>query len=311
MTEVATATSGTRLVDGRQVPEVGSWAIDPSHASFGFVARHLMAKVRGSFSGVSGVATIAEVPEESTLEIEIDANTIDTKDATRDAHLRSNDFFGVEDHPTISFRSTGSPARQGRERVAGRRRPHHQGHHPPGHRRPRVPRRRHRPLGQPAHRLLRRRPQGQPGGLGPDLERPPGDGRVPVVQVGPPRDRGRAGPQVTSTCGTSAGARGFPPGRRPIARDMLADRTWIARWWPPLPGRSPLRWSAAPSSSARMRLPSGRRPPTSSPTSLLRRGCDGDVECRPSPALGVKDLEVPVATAAHHPEPRVAHGRSR
>ena len=107
MTEVATATSGTRLVEGRQVPEVGSWAIDPSHASFGFVARHLMAKARGSFSGVSGVATIAEVPEESTLEVEIDASTIDTKDANRDAHLQSNDFFGVEDHPTISFRSTG------------------------------------------------------------------------------------------------------------------------------------------------------------------------------------------------------------
>ena len=182
-----------------------------------------MAKVRGSFSGVSGVATIAEVPEESTLEIEIDANTIDTKDANRDAHLRSNDFFGVEDHPDHQLPQHRHPARQGRERVAGRRRPHHQGHHPPGHRRPRVPRRRHRPLGQPAHRLLGRRPRGQPGGLGPDLERPPGDGRVPAVQVGPPGDRGRAGPQVTSTCGTSAGARGFPPGRRPIARDMLAE----------------------------------------------------------------------------------------
>jgi polyisoprenoid-binding protein YceI len=106
MTEAITATSGTRVVNGRQVPEAGTWAIDPSHASFEFVARHLMAKVRGSFSGVSGVATVAEVPEESTLEVEIDASTIDTKDPNRDAHLRSNDFFGVEDHPTISFRST-------------------------------------------------------------------------------------------------------------------------------------------------------------------------------------------------------------
>ena len=107
MTEAITATPGTRVVNGRQVPEPGTWAIDPSHASFEFVARHLMAKVRGSFPGVSGVATVAEVPEESTLEIEIDTSTIDTKDPNRDAHLRSNDFFGVEDHPTISFRSTG------------------------------------------------------------------------------------------------------------------------------------------------------------------------------------------------------------
>ena len=106
MTEAITATPGTRVVNGRQVPEPGTWAIDPSHASFEFVARHLMAKVRGSFPGVSGVATVAEVPEESTLEIEIDTTTIDTKDPNRDAHLRSNDFFSVEDHPTISFRST-------------------------------------------------------------------------------------------------------------------------------------------------------------------------------------------------------------
>jgi polyisoprenoid-binding protein YceI len=101
-----TTTPGTRIVDDRPVPEVGTWAIDPSHQSFEFVARHLMAKVRGRFAGVSGAATIAERPEDSTLEIEIDANSITTQDETRDAHLRSSDFFGVEDHPTISFRST-------------------------------------------------------------------------------------------------------------------------------------------------------------------------------------------------------------
>ena len=107
MSQAVTATPGVRVVGGRQVPEVGSYAVDPSHASFEFVARHLMARTRGRFSGVSGVATIAERPEDSTLEIEIDASSIDTKDETRDAHMRSNDFFGVEDHPTISFRSTG------------------------------------------------------------------------------------------------------------------------------------------------------------------------------------------------------------
>jgi polyisoprenoid-binding protein YceI len=98
---------GVRVVNGRPVPEPGAYEIDPAHQSFEFVARHLMAKVRGRFSAVSGVATVAEVPEASTLEIEIDASSIDTQDETRDAHMRSNDFFGVEDHPTISFRSTG------------------------------------------------------------------------------------------------------------------------------------------------------------------------------------------------------------
>jgi polyisoprenoid-binding protein YceI len=88
------------------VPEAGTWTIDPSHASFEFVARHLMARVRGRFSGVSGTARIAEVPEASTLQVEIDASTVDTKDPQRDAHLRSSDFFGVEEHPRIAFRST-------------------------------------------------------------------------------------------------------------------------------------------------------------------------------------------------------------
>ena len=99
-------TPGSRVVDGRQVPESGDWAIDPSHASFEFVARHLMSRVRGRFSGVSGVAHIAERPEDSTLEVEIDTSTVDTRDPNRDAHLRSNDFFGTEEHPTITFRST-------------------------------------------------------------------------------------------------------------------------------------------------------------------------------------------------------------
>jgi polyisoprenoid-binding protein YceI len=106
MSEGVATTPGSRIVDGRVVPEVGVWEIDPSHQAFEFIARHLMAKVRGRFPGVSGAATIVEVPEESTLEIEIDANSIDTKDETRDAHMRSDDFFGVEEHPTITFRST-------------------------------------------------------------------------------------------------------------------------------------------------------------------------------------------------------------
>ena len=106
MTEATTVTEATRVVNGRHVPEVGTWAIDPSHSSFEFVARHLMSRVRGRFSGVSGLVTIAEDPEASTLELEIDADTVDTSDAKRDAHLRSSDFFGVEDTPTISFRST-------------------------------------------------------------------------------------------------------------------------------------------------------------------------------------------------------------
>jgi polyisoprenoid-binding protein YceI len=106
MSEGVAAAPGIRVVNGRQVPEPGTYEIDPAHSSFEFVARHLMARVRGRFSGISGVAEIAEVPEESSLELELDASTVDTRDETRDNHLRSSDFFGVEENPTISFRST-------------------------------------------------------------------------------------------------------------------------------------------------------------------------------------------------------------
>jgi polyisoprenoid-binding protein YceI len=106
MSEGVGTTPGTRVVNGRQVPDAGTWEIDPSHQSFEFIARHLMHKVRGRFPAVSGVATIKDVPEESTLSIDIDANSINTQDETRDAHMRSNDFFGVDEHPTITFRST-------------------------------------------------------------------------------------------------------------------------------------------------------------------------------------------------------------
>jgi hypothetical protein len=206
---------------------------------------------------------VAEVPEESTLEIEIDATTVDTGDATRDGHLRSNDFFGAEDHPTISFRSTGVRPGDGETAwkvdgeltIRGVTRPVTVDLEFLGG--PST-------LGQPADRLLRRRPRGQPGGLEPDLERPPGDGRVPAFEVGPPRDRGRAGPGVTSTCGTSAGTGAFRPGTGRVPGACSRNRRWIARWRQLLPGRSPLCRSAAPSSSAWIFPPSGRRPRTSS-----------------------------------------------
>ena len=116
MSEGVAATPGVRVVGGRQVPEVGTWEIDPAHAAFEFVARHLMAKVRGRFPAATGMATIADRPQDSTLEVEIDTSSIDTQDQTRDAHLRSNDFFGVENHPTISFRSTAVRPGQGENR---------------------------------------------------------------------------------------------------------------------------------------------------------------------------------------------------
>ena len=87
----------------------GTYAIDPSHSQIGFVARHAMVtKVRGTFNEYEGTGVFdAEDPTRSTLALTIQAASIDTRNADRDAHLRSNDFFDMETYPEITFFSTG------------------------------------------------------------------------------------------------------------------------------------------------------------------------------------------------------------
>ena len=86
----------------------GTWTVDPSHSSVSFVARHLMvSKVRGSFGSFSGTITIAEDLLESSVEATLDVASISTGDDGRDEHLRSGDFFDLEQFPTWTLTSTG------------------------------------------------------------------------------------------------------------------------------------------------------------------------------------------------------------
>ena len=88
-------------------PVAGTYRIDASHTGVEFSVRHLgLSKVRGRFSGVEGTIHIADDPAASSVTASIDATTVDTRDAQRDTHLRSADFFDVERHPTLDFRST-------------------------------------------------------------------------------------------------------------------------------------------------------------------------------------------------------------
>ena len=106
--------AAVREVDGRQVPAAGTYAIDRSHSTVEFVARHLMiSKVRGRFTDFDGTVTIAETPEESSAQVAIQAASITTGDEQRDAHLRTGDFFDVEAHPALTFTTTKVEAGKG------------------------------------------------------------------------------------------------------------------------------------------------------------------------------------------------------
>jgi polyisoprenoid-binding protein YceI len=82
--------------------------IDASHSEIQFSVRHMMvSKARGVFEKWSGtVALNPEHPEQTTVEVSIDASSINTRDGQRDGHLKSPDFLAVEQFPTLDFKST-------------------------------------------------------------------------------------------------------------------------------------------------------------------------------------------------------------
>ena len=86
----------------------GTWDIDASHSTVGFSVRHMMvSKVRGYFREFTGEIVTAEDPTQSVVTANIDLGSIDTRQEQRDAHIRSADFFDVQNHPHMTFRSTG------------------------------------------------------------------------------------------------------------------------------------------------------------------------------------------------------------
>jgi polyisoprenoid-binding protein YceI len=92
----------TRLLD----LATGTWDIDQGHSSVEFVARHLFSRVRGRFGQFSGVINVADNPADSSVEVTIEAASIDTNHAERDEHLRGEGFLEVGKFPVLTFRST-------------------------------------------------------------------------------------------------------------------------------------------------------------------------------------------------------------
>ncbi|MBD7920058.1 YceI family protein [Cellulomonas sp. Sa3CUA2] len=85
----------------------GTWNIDPSHTEASFTVRHAgISKVRGTVAVTSGVLTVGEDLESSSVAVTLDPSTVNTGDANRDGHLKSNDFFEVESFGEWTFTST-------------------------------------------------------------------------------------------------------------------------------------------------------------------------------------------------------------
>jgi polyisoprenoid-binding protein YceI len=87
---------------------VGTWKIEPVHSEISFQVRHLaISKVRGKFESFDVTIVTAEDPRDTTIEASIDVSSVNTGQEGRDNHLRSSDFFLVEQHPHMLFKATG------------------------------------------------------------------------------------------------------------------------------------------------------------------------------------------------------------
>jgi polyisoprenoid-binding protein YceI len=84
-----------------------TWQIDPAHTAAGFAVKHLMiSTVRGQFKGITGTVTWDDQDvSKSSVDVTIDANTVDTSEPNRDKDLKSDKFFDVAKYPTITFKS--------------------------------------------------------------------------------------------------------------------------------------------------------------------------------------------------------------
>jgi polyisoprenoid-binding protein YceI len=95
-----------RVYQGVSIPPAGKYELDVTHTLVGFVARHMLSKVRGQFTEFTGTIEIGESPQDSRVDVEVKTGSITTHTDKRDEHLMSGDFLEVEEHPVLTFTST-------------------------------------------------------------------------------------------------------------------------------------------------------------------------------------------------------------
>ncbi|MFF3662741.1 YceI family protein [Streptomyces olivochromogenes] len=121
-TDTPAATTAPAAVSPELAALTGEYTIDPSHSEIGFVARHAMVtNVKGYFQDFDGTLHLDGTdPSKSTATIDVKMESIETGSADRDGHLKSSDFFKIDEFPTMTFRSTKAEALGGDDyRITG------------------------------------------------------------------------------------------------------------------------------------------------------------------------------------------------
>jgi polyisoprenoid-binding protein YceI len=121
-TDTPAATTTPAAVSPELAALTGAYTIDPSHSEIGFVARHAMVtNVKGYFQDFDGTLHLDGTdPSKSTATIDVKMESIETGSADRDGHLKSSDFFKIDEFPTMTFRSTKAEALGGDDyRITG------------------------------------------------------------------------------------------------------------------------------------------------------------------------------------------------
>ncbi|MEU6668730.1 YceI family protein [Streptomyces sp. NPDC046727] len=122
-TRTATPTPAAPTAAGPELTALtGDYTIDPAHSTIGFVARHAMVtNVKGNFQDFTGTLHLDGAdPSRSTATLDVEMASIDTGNTDRDGHLKSSDFFKIDEFPTMTFRSTKAEALGGDDyRITG------------------------------------------------------------------------------------------------------------------------------------------------------------------------------------------------
>ena len=104
--------------NGLLIPEPGRYTLDEAHKRIGFTARHMMVSpVRGEFAKATARIVVAEDPLRSAIAATIHADSVNTHNPERDAHLSSADFLDVVNYPTLEYRSTGISWQEGNDSI--------------------------------------------------------------------------------------------------------------------------------------------------------------------------------------------------